>query len=98
MRTPDLPQLFRSAAWLALVLTLVACGAGSGPAATGEPAGTGPEPEGDPPSPTPYPAIELPDLGPAPDIANETWLNSDRPLNLDALRGKVVLVEFWTFG
>lgn len=34
---------------------------------------------------------------PAPDITNPTWLNSD-PLCLADLRGKVVLVEFWTFG
>lgn len=34
---------------------------------------------------------------PAPDIASGTWLNSV-PLHLANLRGKVVLVEFWTFG
>ena len=34
---------------------------------------------------------------PAPDISNETWLNSE-PLRLADLRGKVVMVEFWTFG
>ena len=50
------------------------------------------------PSPTPLPAAVLPDLGPAPDITNEVWLNSDQPLNLEVLHGKVVLVEFWTFG
>jgi len=33
----------------------------------------------------------------APDIANPTWLNSD-PLRITDLRGKVVMVEFWTFG
>ncbi|MBA2486443.1 MAG: redoxin domain-containing protein [Nitrospira sp.] len=33
----------------------------------------------------------------APDITNQTWLNSER-LHLADLRGKVVLVEFWTFG
>jgi hypothetical protein len=50
------------------------------------------------PTPTLIPAQILPDLGPAPDIANEEWLNTDQPLNLAALRGKVVLLEFWTFG
>ncbi|HSG18879.1 MAG TPA: hypothetical protein VLE70_21475 [Anaerolineae bacterium] len=50
------------------------------------------------PRPTPQPAVDLPNLGPAPDIANEVWLNTDRPLNLAALQGEVVLVEFWTFG
>ncbi len=33
----------------------------------------------------------------APTIANETWLNS-APLHESDLKGKVVLVEFWTFG
>ncbi|MDH4088400.1 MAG: redoxin domain-containing protein [Nitrospira sp.] len=34
---------------------------------------------------------------PAPDITNPTWLNS-APLRMADLRGKVVMVEFWTFG
>ena len=25
------------------------------------------------------------------------WLNSERPLTLAELRGKIVLLEFWTF-
>jgi thiol-disulfide isomerase/thioredoxin len=33
----------------------------------------------------------------APEINNETWLNGER-LHLADLKGKVVLVEFWTFG
>jgi thiol-disulfide isomerase/thioredoxin len=40
----------------------------------------------------------LPDLGPAPELANETWLNVDAPLRIADLRGKVVIVEMWTFG
>ena len=40
----------------------------------------------------------LSDLGPAPDFANEVWINTDTALTLEALRGRVVLVEFWTFG
>lgn len=39
----------------------------------------------------------LPSLGAAPELHNETWFNSG-PLQLAALRGKVVMVEFWTFG
>lgn len=39
----------------------------------------------------------LPTLGAAPELQNETWFNSD-PLQLSALRGKVVMVEFWTYG
>ena len=40
----------------------------------------------------------LSDFGPAPELSNETWLNSDQPLRLENLRGKVVLLEMWTFG
>ena len=42
----------------------------------------------------------LPMLGRAPDFAGITqWLNTpgDRPLTLASLRGKVVLVDFWTY-
>jgi len=45
----------------------------------------------------PKPA-SLPDLGPAPELTNDTWLNVDAPLRLADLHGKVVLVEMWTFG
>lgn len=34
---------------------------------------------------------------PAPDIGGGPWINS-APLTLDALKGRVVLVEFWTYG
>jgi hypothetical protein len=34
---------------------------------------------------------------PAPDIAGGPWINSE-PLSLDVLRGRVLLVEFWTYG
>lgn len=34
---------------------------------------------------------------PAPEIISPVWINSD-PKSLNSLRGKVVLVEFWTFG
>jgi hypothetical protein len=40
----------------------------------------------------------LPDLGPAADFNSSPWINADAPLTLSALRGKVILVEFWTFG
>jgi len=38
---------------------------------------------------TPYPAAEL--------IGLQNWINS-QPLTLDELKGRVVLVDFWTFG
>jgi hypothetical protein len=41
---------------------------------------------------------DLPDLGKAPELNNEVWLNTDRPLRLSDLRGKVVLIDMWTFG
>src|SRR5215208_7371916 len=43
-------------------------------------------------------AAFLPDLGPAPELTNDAWLNVDSPLRLADLRGKVVIVEMWTFG
>jgi hypothetical protein len=39
-----------------------------------------------------------PDLGAAPELANQTWLNVAAPLRLAELRGKVVLIDMWTFG
>ena len=37
-------------------------------------------------------------LFPPTELYNETWLNTDQPLRLADLRGKVVLLEMWTFG
>ena len=34
---------------------------------------------------------------PAPEIIGGPWINSE-PLSLAGLRGRVVLVEFWTYG
>ena len=34
---------------------------------------------------------------PAAEIAGESWINST-PLTMAGLRGRVVLVDFWTFG
>jgi hypothetical protein len=43
-------------------------------------------------------AAQAPLLGrPAPEIAGSPWLNSP-PLTLSALRGRVVLADFWTSG
>lgn len=35
--------------------------------------------------------------GTAPEFLNPVWLNTDIPLRLSALRGQVILLEFWTF-
>lgn len=43
------------------------------------------------------PASPYPDLGPAPELVNEVWLNSAQPLRLADLGGKVVLLDMWTF-
>ena len=42
--------------------------------------------------------LDLPNLGPAPELENQVWINTDQPLRLADLRGKVVLLEMWTFG
>ncbi len=46
------------------------------------------------------PASNLPRLGPAPEFTdNQKWFNTPggRPLTLHGLRGRVVLVDFWTY-
>ena len=58
---------------------------------------TTPEPKSETPDPMPTAAFLL-DLGPAPELTNEVWLNVDAPLRLADLRGKVVALEMWTFG
>lgn len=39
-----------------------------------------------------------PDLGAAPELVGDTWINADAPLRIVDLRGKVILVDMWTFG
>ena len=39
----------------------------------------------------------LKNQGAAPELTNDTWINSS-PLALADLRGNVVIVEFWTYG
>lgn len=81
-------RLFTILAGLLLMLLLIACR----PDETNEPTTT---------SSTILPRItasDLPDMGPAPEILNEVWLNADEPYTIAAQRGKVVLLKFWTFG
>jgi heme A synthase len=42
-------------------------------------------------------AVSLKIGQPSPEITGERWINSE-PLSLAKLRGRVVFVEFWTFG
>jgi thiol-disulfide isomerase/thioredoxin len=42
--------------------------------------------------------VTLPDLGPAPELTGTVWLNTQAPLRLADLYGKVVALEMWTFG
>ena len=72
-----------------LILGLSACGT----VATSEP-----ERETTKVMPTTASHPDLPDLGPAPELTNEVWLNVDAPLRLADLRGKVVAIDMWTFG
>lgn len=42
-------------------------------------------------------AAEIPIGRAAPELAVGAWINSE-PLTLQQLRGRVVLVDFWTYG
>jgi hypothetical protein len=49
-------------------------------------------------APPPAMAQHAPRVGqPAPEITGAAWINSE-PLSLEKLRGRVVFVEFWTYG
>ena len=69
-----------------LLLGLAACGVTST---------TESESEASTPMPT---RASLRDLGPAPELTNDIWLNVEAPLRLADLRGKVVAIDMWTFG
>jgi cytochrome c biogenesis protein CcdA/thiol-disulfide isomerase/thioredoxin len=62
--------------------------------------GVGSEAGGAAPETAPNGMLDLKDLGPAPEfVGTERWFNTpgDRPLSLRRLRGRVVLVDFWTY-
>jgi DNA-binding beta-propeller fold protein YncE len=64
------------------------------------PEGESPADSDDAPSPSPATDdISFAGLTPAPDFpAGLDWLNTSEPLTLSDLRGKVVLLDFWTYG
>ncbi len=48
---------------------------------------------------TAVPSLPHMSLTPAPEFPSDLeWVNTSRPLSLRALRGKVVLLDFWTYG
>jgi len=62
--------------------------------------GVGSEATGDAPAQGADGSLDLPVLGKAPEFVDtERWFNTpgDRPLTLQGLRGRVVLVDFWTY-
>ena len=88
----QLSEIHRGLLWLAMVVLLAACA----PTPSSEPA---PDKQEDPtPMPSATHSIDLPDLGPAPELTNKIWLNTEAPLRLADLKGKVILIDFWTFG
>ena len=83
--------IWGTAVFLSLVLVLAACTAAASEPEQLEAVTTVP--------PTPEEiVVNLPDLGEAPEFRNDVWLNSEAPVKLADQRGKVVLLEFWTFG
>ena len=47
--------------------------------------------------PSAGPPTPISESRPAPSWNNGSWLNSDHPLTLESLRGRVVLLNFWVF-
>ena len=83
------PQVRAGQVFGLLLLGLAACGTVATPK---------PESETTEAMPTNTSLSNLPDLGSAPELTNEVWLNVDAPLRLADLRGKVVAIDMWTFG
>jgi thiol-disulfide isomerase/thioredoxin len=101
-------MIARWALWGLLALMLAGCASSPVSSSGGESEGPLREPEVPadspgtdptaPPAPTSTPRLFLEDLGLAPELKNEVWLNASTPLRLEELRGRVVLLDMWTFG
>jgi DNA-binding beta-propeller fold protein YncE len=77
----------------ALMVLVVACDGGS------DHQGNSPGNEGPPAATSPTPAKSWAGKDPAPDFPSGlTWFNVRQPLTMLALRGKVVILDFWTQG
>ena len=83
--------------YIAAALVLAAVGCSGGASATPTPAAT-PTVEATPASPEPTPsAAEEEEFDAAPELGGiSSWINSD-PLTIAGQRGKIVLVDFWTY-
>ena len=79
---------------LAIAMSLSSCGL-VGPPNSGQ---TQSAPMSSSPSTNMSLTPEFPVLGTAPELTNQVWLNTESPLRLADLKGKVILIEFWTFG
>lgn len=80
-------------AWLghrAAVISFSSAAAVARPASSAS-AGTVPSASGGTTAPS------APEPRAAPAWANQSWLNTDHPLTLESLRGRVVLLNFWVF-
>lgn len=82
--------IWGTAVFFSLVLALAACTPSANEQSEGAVATLPPTPE--------EIVVDLPDMGEAPEFRNDVWLNSEEPVKLADQRGKVVLLEFWTFG
>ncbi len=88
--------------WLLPVLALALAGcstfSGADDSEAASPAGPGSREGAAPTISSAAGPPELPDYGTAPELHRGIWLNTDKPLYLADLRGRVILLEMWTFG
>lgn len=94
--------MFKVTLIMILTLFLAACASAKPPASQAQGTSTGKDEtaiETKPLSEEAQPVrADLEDLGPAPELENEVWLNTEAPLRLEELSGKVILLDMWTFG